>query len=76
VEFDENPDHRAIREAVAKIAAPFGGQYYTTHAEEHTPTDELWHALGRLGRAGPGVRGDGRPGRALAAAAGLERDLR
>jgi len=52
VEFDENPDHRAIREAVAKIAAPFGGQYYTTHAEEHTPTDELWHALGRLGFIG------------------------
>ena len=52
MEFDENPDHRAIREAVAKIAAPFGGQYYTTHAEEHTPTDELWHALGRLGFIG------------------------
>jgi alkylation response protein AidB-like acyl-CoA dehydrogenase len=52
VEFDENPDHRAIREAVAKIAAPYGGQYYTTHAEEHTPTDELWHALGRLGFIG------------------------
>jgi alkylation response protein AidB-like acyl-CoA dehydrogenase len=52
VEFDENPDHRAIREAVAKIAAPYGGQYYTAHAEEHTPTDELWHALGRLGFIG------------------------
>jgi alkylation response protein AidB-like acyl-CoA dehydrogenase len=52
VEFDENPDHRAIREAVAKIAAPFGGQYYTKHAEEHTPTDELWRALGRQGFIG------------------------
>jgi alkylation response protein AidB-like acyl-CoA dehydrogenase len=52
VEFDENPDHRAIRAAVAKIAAPYGGQYYTTHAEEHTPTDELWRALGRLGFIG------------------------
>ena len=52
MEFDENPDHRAIREAVAKTAAPYGGPYYTRHAEEHTPTDELWHALGRQGFIG------------------------
>jgi alkylation response protein AidB-like acyl-CoA dehydrogenase len=52
VEFDENPDHRAIREAVAKIAAPYGGQYYTQHAEQHIPTDELWRALGRQGFIG------------------------
>ena len=52
MEFDENPDHLAIREAVAKIAAPYGGQYYTRHAEAHTPTDELWRALGRQGFIG------------------------
>jgi hypothetical protein len=52
VEFDENPDHRAIREAVAKTAAPYGGQYYTQHAEQHLPTDELWRALGRQGFIG------------------------
>jgi alkylation response protein AidB-like acyl-CoA dehydrogenase len=52
VEFDENPDHRAIREAVAKIAAPYGGAYYTEHAEAHTPTTELWRALGRQGFIG------------------------
>jgi alkylation response protein AidB-like acyl-CoA dehydrogenase len=52
VEFDENPDHRAIRAAVAKIAAPYGGAYYTEHAEEHMPTDELWRALGRQGFIG------------------------
>ena len=52
MEFDENPDHRAIREAVAKIAAPYGGQYYTQHAEAHAPTDELWRALGRQGFIG------------------------
>jgi alkylation response protein AidB-like acyl-CoA dehydrogenase len=52
VEFEENPDHRAIREAVAKIAAPYGGQYYTKHAEDHVPTDELWRALGRQGFIG------------------------
>lgn len=52
MEFDKNPDHLAIREAVAKIAAPYGGQYYTQHAEQHTPTDELWRALGRQGFIG------------------------
>jgi hypothetical protein len=52
VEFDENPDHRAIREAVGKIAAPYGGAYYTQHAEQHIPTDELWQALGRQGFIG------------------------
>ena len=52
MEFDENPDHRAIREAVAKIAAPYGGKYYTEHAEQHVPTDELWRALGRQGFIG------------------------
>jgi alkylation response protein AidB-like acyl-CoA dehydrogenase len=52
VNFDENPDHAAIREAVAKIAAPFGGTYYTEHAEQHLPTHELWTALGRAGFIG------------------------
>src|ERR1700734_827285 len=52
MEFDENPDHLAIREAVAKTAAPYGGQYYTKHAEQHLPTDELWRALGRQGFIG------------------------
>jgi alkylation response protein AidB-like acyl-CoA dehydrogenase len=52
VEFDENPDHTAIREVVARIAAPYGGAYYTRHAERHEPTTELWQALGRQGFIG------------------------
>jgi alkylation response protein AidB-like acyl-CoA dehydrogenase len=52
VDFAENTEHTAIREAVAKIAAPFGGGYYTEHAERHAPTDELWQALGRQGFVG------------------------
>jgi len=52
VEFDENPDHAAIRDAVAQIAAPYGGAYYTEHAERHQPTTELWQALGRQGFIG------------------------
>ena len=52
MDFKENPDHAAIREAVAQIAAPYGGAYYTEHAERHEPTTELWQALGRQGFIG------------------------
>jgi alkylation response protein AidB-like acyl-CoA dehydrogenase len=52
VEFNENPDHAAIRDAVAAIAAPYAGAYYTEHAERHLPTTELWQALGHQGFIG------------------------
>lgn len=52
MQFDQNPDHAAIRDAVAQIAAPYGGPYYTEHAERHEPTTELWQALGRQGFIG------------------------
>jgi alkylation response protein AidB-like acyl-CoA dehydrogenase len=52
MDFQDNPDHRAIREAVATIAGPYGGAYYTEHAEQRTPTRELWTALGRAGFIG------------------------
>src|ERR1700743_2943305 len=52
MDFTDNPDHAAIREAVAKIAAPYGGAYYTEHAEQHIPTQELWTALGKAGFIG------------------------
>jgi alkylation response protein AidB-like acyl-CoA dehydrogenase len=52
VEFDENEDHAAIRDAVAAVAAKYGGGYYTERAERHLPTMELWHDLGRQGFIG------------------------
>src|SRR5579863_4818085 len=52
VEFDENPDHAAIRDAVAAVAAKYGGGYYTERAERHLPTTELWRDLGRQGFIG------------------------
>lgn len=52
MQFDQDPDHAAIRDAVAQIAAPYGGAYYTEHAERHEPTTELWQALGRQGFIG------------------------
>ena len=52
MEFDENPDHAAIRDAVAAVAAKYGGGYYTERAERHLPTTELWRDLGRQGFIG------------------------
>jgi hypothetical protein len=63
VEFDENPDHAAIRDAVAAVAARYGGAYYTERAERHRPTTELWRDLGRQGFIGitPAVPGGDSP---------------
>ena len=52
MDFNENPDHAAIRDAVAHVAAKYGGSYYTEHAERHLPTTELWEELGRQGFIG------------------------
>jgi len=52
VDFQDNPDHAAIRQAVVSITLPFGGSYYAERAERHEPTDELWRALGKLGYIG------------------------
>ena len=52
MDFNENPDHAAIRDAVAHVAAKYGGSYYTEHAERHLPTTELWAELGRQGFIG------------------------
>ncbi len=52
MDFQDNPDHAAIRQAVVSITLPFGGSYYAERAERHEPTDELWRALGKLGYIG------------------------
>ena len=52
MDFDDYPDHAAIRDAVAAITRSFGGSYYTEHAEGRTATDELWAALAQQGFVG------------------------
>jgi alkylation response protein AidB-like acyl-CoA dehydrogenase len=52
MDFAMDEEHQALRQAVAKIAADFGGAYYARKAEAREPTDELWQALGRYGYLG------------------------
>jgi hypothetical protein len=52
MDFTENPDHVALREAISAVTRPFGGSYFAQRAERHQPTDELWRALGKHGFIG------------------------
>jgi alkylation response protein AidB-like acyl-CoA dehydrogenase len=51
----ETDEHRDLRAAVGKIAAPFGGDYYVDHARRGAECTELWHALGDAGYVGVSV---------------------
>jgi alkylation response protein AidB-like acyl-CoA dehydrogenase len=55
VDFVETDEHRDLRAAVGKIAAPFGGDYYVDHARRGAECTELWHALGDAGYVGVSV---------------------
>jgi len=55
VDFAEPEEHRALRAAVADIAAKFGPRYYAEHATARTPCTELWQALGQAGFIGVNV---------------------
>jgi len=52
MDFTDNPDHIALREAISAVTRPFGGSYFAQHAEDHQPTDELWRALAKQGFIG------------------------
>jgi len=55
VDFVETDEHRDLRSAVGRIAAPFGGDYYVDHARRGAECTELWHALGDAGYVGVSV---------------------
>ena len=55
MDFAESAEHRDLRAAVASIASGFGPQYYTRHAAERTPCDELWTKLGEAGFIGVNI---------------------
>ena len=52
MDFAIPEEHRALRAAVADIAAGFGNDYYTRKAEAREFTSELWQALGKHGYLG------------------------
>jgi alkylation response protein AidB-like acyl-CoA dehydrogenase len=55
MDFAVTEEHRALRAAVADIAAGFGGDYYTRKAEAREFTSELWTALGKQGYIGVNI---------------------
>ena len=55
MDFVETDEHRDLRAAVGRIAAPFGGDYYVDHARRGAECTELWHALGDAGYVGVSV---------------------
>jgi alkylation response protein AidB-like acyl-CoA dehydrogenase len=55
MDFGIPDEHRALRTAVADVAAGFGNEYYTRKAEAREFTAELWAALGKHGYLGVNV---------------------
>jgi alkylation response protein AidB-like acyl-CoA dehydrogenase len=55
VDFAESDEHRALRAAVAGIAAKFGPRYYAERAAARRPCAELWQALGDAGFIGVNI---------------------
>jgi alkylation response protein AidB-like acyl-CoA dehydrogenase len=52
MDFLDSTEHRDLRAAVSAVTRPFGGAYFTSHAERRESTSEVWHALGKQGFIG------------------------
>jgi alkylation response protein AidB-like acyl-CoA dehydrogenase len=52
MDFSEQNEHAALRDAVMAVTRSFGPGYYAEHARDHQPTGELWRALGKHGFIG------------------------
>jgi alkylation response protein AidB-like acyl-CoA dehydrogenase len=52
VDFSIPAEHSDLIRGVAQIVAPFGGSYYSEHALNREPCDEVWSALGNAGFIG------------------------
>ncbi len=52
MDFNETTEQRMLREAVAKIAADFGREYYQEKIRSGAKTTELWQAVAKAGYVG------------------------
>jgi alkylation response protein AidB-like acyl-CoA dehydrogenase len=52
MDFDESPEQRALREAVAALGRKYGHAYYIAKAKSGEHTTELWAEAGKLGYLG------------------------
>ena len=52
MDFAESAEHGMLREAVSKVVADFGHEYFAEKAKSGGRTTELWRALGQAGFIG------------------------
>jgi alkylation response protein AidB-like acyl-CoA dehydrogenase len=52
VAFVEAPEHRALREVVARVCGDFGSPYFQEKVANNERSHELWRALGKAGLVG------------------------
>ena len=52
MDFSEQSEHTALRDAVMAVTRSWGAAYFAERARDHRPTDELWRALGKQGFIG------------------------
>jgi alkylation response protein AidB-like acyl-CoA dehydrogenase len=55
MDFDETPEQRGLREAVAALGKRYGHGYYVAKAKAGEHTDELWAEAGKLGYLGANI---------------------
>src|SRR2546423_9834612 len=55
MDFDETPEQRALRDAVAALGRRYGHGYYVAKAKSGGHTDELWAEAGKLGYLGASI---------------------
>lgn len=55
MDFRETDEQVALREAVSKLAASFGHEYFVERAKLGQKSAELWQAVGRQGFLGVNI---------------------
>ena len=55
MDFDDSPEQRALREAVAALGRRYGHEYYVAKAKSGGHTTELWAEAGKLGYLGANI---------------------
>jgi alkylation response protein AidB-like acyl-CoA dehydrogenase len=55
MDFDDTPEQRQLREAVAALGRRYGHEYYIERAKSGGHTTELWNEAGKLGYLGVSI---------------------
>jgi alkylation response protein AidB-like acyl-CoA dehydrogenase len=55
MDFDDTPEQRQLRDAVAALGRRYGHEYYVEKAKSGGHTTELWHEAGKLGYLGVSI---------------------